>query len=805
MKIPDLKSIVFGVPKEQINNDSTESLVPVKSISDGIIQLNNGKYVTVLEVLPLNFYLKSELEQKNIISGFAAWLKIAPSRLQIVAQTRPADIDAFCERLEGYYNSEPNENCRRMIFEDAQLVNYIAENQAVTRRFYIVLPYEGGSAEMSVIYDEMSDTVNTARQYLEACGLETVTHTNEDIFLYELLCGFLRPSLKGIKPTQIPEDIRDALSPDSADMTHRDYTVTEGEYRSCLYLSAGGYPSSAGLAWAAPFAEAGGGITAVFYLERKSREQIIPKIGNAAVFNRSRIQDVGDTRSDYEQLDDAIESALFMKSQINREGEDFYYINTLMSVSADNVDDLKRREKETVNLCGSMGFTARRADYMQDKAFLSLLPLLEIDQDIAHKSRRNILTSGAAAAFPFSSFEMCDETGIFYGLNLHNSSSVIVDHYNTTRYSNGNMAVFGMSGAGKTFFLLLLAMRLRMQGVGVYIITPEKGFEYRGACEAIGGKFIQIGAGSADCINLMEIRRTTADIDADSSESLRDNSSVLLEKIQNIHIFFDLLYPGISPDEKYLLDRAILNCYRSFGITKDNKSLTDKRGKLKPMPCFADLIPFMEKFTELKSVTMALKRLVEGSASGLGGQTNIDLSSPFIVLDTSRLSKEFTALGTFIATEFVKDRISLSRVKKKAVILDEAWKIAGETGNEQAADFVVGLIKTVRGYGAIFVSATQNVVDYFALNGGKFGDALLGNSRLKLLLQLEETEAVKLKEKLMLTESETMQIIRCGRGEGLLCAGRNRIAIDIRASDTEFELITTDRESLEKRVNKEEL
>ena len=193
-------------------------------------------------------------------------------------------------------------------------------------------------------------------------------------------------------------------------------------------------------------------------------------------------------------------------------------------------------------------------------------------------------------------------------------------------------------------------------------------------------------------------------------------------------------------------------------------------------------------------------RLVEGSASGLGGQTNIDLKAPFIVLDTSRLSKEFTALGTFIATEFVRDRISVSRVNKKAVILDEAWKIAGENGNEQAADFVINLIKTVRGYGAIFVSATQNVVDYFALNDGKFGDALLGNSRLKLLLQLEETEAVKLQEKLMLTESETAEVIRADRGEGLLCAGRNRIAVEIRSSDTEFDLITTDRESLAKRV-----
>lgn len=802
MKIPDLKSLIFGDLKKQNNNASTEILVPVKRISDGIIELNNGKFVTVLEVLPLNFYLKSELEQKNIISGFASWLKIAPDKLQITVLTKPADISSFCDMLEDYYNAEDNENCRRMIFEDAQLVSLIAESEALTRRFYIVLPYEGQVAEISSVAAEMYDVVATARQYLEACGLETVKHTDENLFLYELLSGYLRPSRADIKPTEIPEDIRDALSPDSADLTHRDYTVTEGEYRSYLYLSGGGYPTSVGLAWGAPFAEAGGGTAVTFYLERKGREQIVPKIGNAAVFNRSRIQDVGDTRSDYEQLDGAIESALFMKAQINREGEDFYYLNTLISVSADNLDGLKRREKDTLNLCGAMGFTARKADYAEDKAFSSMLPLSELDRDMYNKSKRNILTSGAAALFPFSSFEMCDERGFFYGLNLHNSSAVIIDHYDTSRYSNGNMAVFGMSGAGKTFFLLLLAMRLRMQGVQVYIITPEKGFEYRGACEAIGGAFVSIGAGSNYRLNLMEIRRTTLDIDAELKGE-QDNGSVLLDKIQNIHIFFDLLYPGITPDEKYLLDRAMLNCYRSFGITKDNRSITDRNGKFKKMPCFADLIPFMEKFTELKAVTMALKRLVEGSASGLGGQTNIDLKAPFIVLDTSRLSKEFTALGTFIATEFVKDRISLSRVNKKAVILDEAWKIAGETGNGQAADFVVGLIKTVRGYGAVFVSATQNVVDYFALNDGKFGDALLGNSRLKLLLQLEETEAVKLQEKLMLTESETMQIIRSRRGEGLLCAGRNRIAIDIRASDTEFELITTDRESLAKRVKAE--
>ena len=97
----NLKNILFG-NGDKNTEDGTERLVPVKEIYGGVIALKNGKFVTVLEVLPLNFYLKSELEQKNIISGFAAFLKTAPDELQIIVETRPADISAFCERLESY-------------------------------------------------------------------------------------------------------------------------------------------------------------------------------------------------------------------------------------------------------------------------------------------------------------------------------------------------------------------------------------------------------------------------------------------------------------------------------------------------------------------------------------------------------------------------------------------------------------------------------------------------------------------------------------------------------------------------------
>ena len=149
--------------------------------------------------------------------------------------------------------------------------------------------------------------------------------------------------------------------------------------------------------------------------------------------------------------------------------------------------------------------------------------------------------------------------------------------------------------------------------------------------------------------------------------------------------------------------------------------------------------------------------------------------------------------------------MSKSRTRKKAVFGDELWIIAGKEGNEQAAEFVIKLVKTIRGYGGIFVPCTQNTIDYFALNNGKFGDAVLNNCRLKLLLQMEEPEALKLKEKIGLSDEEVMQILRCGRGQGLLCAGKNRIAVEIRSSQTQHELITTNRADLEKREKENSL
>lgn len=781
--------------------NGTQALVPIRDILNGVVCTKDGRYVKILEVLPVNFHLKSQLEQETIIYYFAAYLKIAPDNLQILVCTQRADIDAYCENMESCYTREENQNCKEMILETAQTVNQYVEKEAVSRRFYLIFSHEKSEDDVELILEDLEEDTETARQYLERCGLETVVHTDENQALFDLFSlRYHCPKTASYEKYLDGDDctVADLLSPDVVDTKNAGYIRIDDIYHAYLYVAGYGYPTKSNLAWLSPLVELGDGISVSFYADRKRREKILPKISQTTRFNRSRMQEVEDTRTDYENLDDAINSGLYLKEEMNRNNEDFWYIHTLIEVTAESEDLLKQRIRQVENACTSIDLQVRFAHCKQEEAFLSMLPLAWLDKDLEIKSRRNALTTAVAGAFPFTSYELCDDTGVFLGINQFNDTATILDFYDRNKYSSGNIAVFGQTGAGKTFLLLLLALRLRMLGVKVFIITPEKGFEYRAACEAIGGQYFKISPGSDDRINLMEIRRKTLDINSEFQGNIR-RDSVLLDKVQSIHTYLSLRYPAISPEESYQLNLAILECYKGFGMIRDNASLTDAKGNFKPMPDFTDLYRTLHNYPELKNISLVVKQQIE---FGMGGQTNVDLHSDFIVLDTSGAKQQDISPCTYIATDFVKDELSRSRTQKKAIIADELWKIAGDSENYQAAEFALELVKTVRGYNGIFISATQNTIDYFALQDGKFGKSLLNNSRFKVLLQMEEAEAIELKDKLGLSEEETRQIVRSNRGQGLLCIGSNRIPITVIATPTEYDLISTNSADLSKQERK---
>ncbi len=204
--------------------------------------------------------------------------------------------------------------------------------------------------------------------------------------------------------------ILDILSPTTIDTKSRDYIVVDGIFHAYLYVAGYGYSTTVGSCWLAPLVEAGEGVNLSFTFKRQPKEKILSKIAQTTMVNRSRMRDVGDTRQDFEELDSAISSGLYLKDAINRQGEDFYYMHTLIEVTAEDAETLEQRVTAVEKLCVSIDMIARRCDYKNEQAFLSMLPLLTLDPDVERKSRRNALTSGVAAAFPFASYELSDRT-----------------------------------------------------------------------------------------------------------------------------------------------------------------------------------------------------------------------------------------------------------------------------------------------------------------------------------------------------------------------------------------------------------
>ena len=401
--------------------------------------------------------------------------------------------------------------------------------------------------------------------------------------------------------------------------------------------------------------------------------------------------------------------------------------------------------------------------------------------------------------------ELCEQSGILIGQDLRNRSICMLDIFDNDRYNNSNTIVLGMSGAGKTFLLQLIAMRYRQQGKQVFLIAPYKGHEYRAACEAIGGLYIKLSPSSTDCINFMEIRRTSLDADAELDRTKTREDSLLSDKISQLHIYFSLLRRSLTEEDMSKLDVALTRLYRKFGITRDNDSLLDRDGRPKRQPTPTDFYDLLMEQEDTKPLASILSRFVNGSAANLGKATNIDMTNKYIVLDISEIGKDLLAFGTLLAADICLDYCRKSRSERKIIILDEIWSLIGSGSNAQAAEFIKELFKTVRGYGAAAIGASQDLEDFFALENGKYGKALLNSSRIKFALMTEPEEAALIQQHYHLTDEEMQMHAEFSRGQALLCAGRNRLGVDIIASERELELITTDPRDIERIKERQEL
>ena len=797
--------------------------LPIEKIANGIIYTKDHRFVKVVEVVPINFMLRSAREQRNIIYSFVSYLKISPVKLQIKVLTRRADINRHLDTVRREMAQEDNEQCRLMQEDYLDFVQQVGSHEAVTRRFFLIFEYEPwNNTRRSEQEDEaiqsLQSAVHTASNYLRQCGNEVVVHENEDEFTVDVFYNLLCRNESAVKPLSVraQEIVAQYLdkgregeidripaaefaAPKSIDFTHGRYLCIDGLYYTYLLVPSDGYKTQVPAGWLSLIVNAGDGIDLDMFLSRQPKERIIQRVGQQLRINRSKIKDASDTNTDFDDIDGAIRSGYFLKEGLAN-NEDFYYLNLLITVTAPSVEDLEWKASEIKKLLLSQDMDVCNCHFREEQAFCSALPLVSMEKGLFERGKRNLLTGGAASCYPFTSFEMCDDNGILLGVNKYNSSLIIVDIFNSAIYKNANMAILGTSGAGKTFTMQLMALRMRRKNIPVFIIAPLKGHEFHRACANVGGEFIQISPASPHCINVMEIRK----VDRSVSELLDGPGiqlSELAAKIQQLHIFFSLLIPDMSHEERQLLDEALILTYNSKGITHDNASLEDPAnpGHYREMPVLGDLYEILRATPETTRMAHILNRLVNGSASTFNKQTNMRLDNKYTVLDISSLTGDLLTVGMFVALDFVWDRAKADRTEEKAIFIDECWQLlsgAGATGTRLAGDFVLEIFKTIRGFGGSAICASQDLNDFFNLDEGRFGKGIINNSKTKIILNLEDDEAERVQETLHLSDAETMEVTHFERGSSLISTNNNNIMVEFKASPLEKDLITTDRREL---------
>ena len=797
--------------------------LPIEKVENGIIYTKDHRFVKVVEVVPINFMLRSAREQRNIIYSFVSYLKISPVKLQIKVLTRRADINRHLDTVRREMAHEENEQCRLMQEDYLNFVQQVGSREAVTRRFFLIFEYEPwANTRRSEQEDEaiqsLQSAVHTASNYLRQCGNEVIVPENEDEFTVDVLYNLLCRNESAVKPLSVRAQevvaqymehgreneidhipAAEFAAPRSIDFSHGRYICIDGLYYAYLLIPSDGYKTQVPAGWLSLIVNAGDGIDMDMFLARQPKERIIQRVGQQLRINRSKIKDASDTNTDFDDIDGAIRSGYFLKEGLAN-NEDFYYLNLLITVTAPSVEDLEWKVSEMKKLLLSQDMNVSACHFREEQAFLSALPLVSMEKGLYERGKRNLLTGGAASCYPFTSFEMCDDNGILLGVNKYNSSLIIVDIFNSAIYKNANMAILGTSGAGKTFTMQLMALRMRRKNIPVFIIAPLKGHEFHRACANVGGEFIQISPASPHCINVMEIRK----VDRSVNEMLDGPGiqlSELAAKIQQLHIFFSLLIPDMSHEERQLLDEALIRTYNAKGITHDNASLEDPAnpGCYREMPVLGDLYEILKAAPETIRMAHILNRLVNGSASTFNKQTNVRLDNKYTVLDISSLTGDLLTVGMFVVLDFVWDRAKADRTEEKAIFIDECWQLlsgAGATGTRLAGDFVLEIFKTIRGYGGSAVCASQDLNDFFNLDEGRFGKGIINNSKTKIILNLEDDEAERVQETLHLSDAETMEVTHFERGNGLISTNNNNIMVEFKASPLEKDLITTDRREL---------
>lgn len=462
------------------------------------------------------------------------------------------------------------------------------------------------------------------------------------------------------------------------------------------------------------------------------------------------------------EITDPLESAMELKDKIQRGMEKLFQISIYMTISAESLVELNKVTKLLETVMQTRLFYIKPATFQQIEGLQSILPRAE--NKLAQK--RNLDSSSAALTFPFVSSELVQESGILYGINKSNNSLVIIDRYSL---NNANSIIFAQSGSGKSYTAKVEILRHLMQGTKVIIIDPER--EYKQLAASVGGTYIKLSATSKEKINPFQFTQHTVTAENNLSEHIQDLTELI-----------SLMVGSLTSEERAVVDRALLLTYKEAHLTPRKNA---KKPKEVDYPLLKDFYKNL-KAMKHKDLCDRLERFVKGSLSTVfDSQTNISLDNRLIVFDIKDLNESIRSIMMMVVANFVNNEVK-QNPQKRMLVIDEGWILLQEP---ESARFISGLVRRARKYYLGVTIISQQANDFLNQDYGK---AIASQSSLRILMRQDTTTIKKVAEEFHLSAYEQHYLLTCDRGEALIIADQNHVAVKIVASEQEHPLLTTD-------------
>ncbi len=561
------------------------------------------------------------------------------------------------------------------------------------------------------------------------------------------------------KPSDSQLSVDDIVAPGQITIDFDFVKIGDVYYRT---LFVAGYPRFVVPGWLEPLINFDHSLDISFYIYPTEARTVLDELRRKITEMEAEIStDIQRGKIVNPSTEAKLEDAKILQEQLVKGIERFYQFSFYITIPAATEEELNSITKRVESTLASILLNAKHTTLDMKKGFLASAPF---GRDVLTLTR-NMDTTSLATTFPFTTAELSSDTGILYGINSQNDSFIIFDRFGL---ENSNMTVFATSGAGKSFFVKLEAMRSLMMGAEIIVIDPEN--EYKALSEATGGEYIDFSFGSSAKINPFDL-----------SQIYEKGENQLGLKILTLHSLFKVIMGQLTPSQEALLDRALVNAYKAKGITQDPETQN-----LEP-PLIEDLYKALigMETTDAMDLAARIEKYVKGSYVGIfDQQTNIDIKNPFTVFSVRDIQDTLRPIAMFIILDFIWTKVRRD-IKKRLLVVDEAWHMMRY---DDTAAFLWSIVKRARKYYLGLTTITQDVEDFLSRDIGK---AVVTNSAMRLLLKQSPAAIDRISETFYLSQGERQLLMAANVGEGILFAGPHHAPIKIVASPEEYAFVTT--------------